>query len=234
MTARILLVEDEAGIAEVLADLLRSEDHEVVVAGDGSAGLTLAAEGRFDLLILDVMLPGMSGYEICHGAREAGFDGGILMLTARGEVADRVKGLKTGADDYLVKPPDPDELLARVEALLRRSGKAPLTPVSKIQFGSMTVDFAKQIYQKDGRPLAFSAKEIELLRLLVNHRGQVISRETILSRIWNDQPFITPRTVDVHVAWLRGKIEEVPQTPRFLLTARGEGYRFVVPADDRH
>jgi DNA-binding response OmpR family regulator len=142
-----------------------------------------------------------------------------------------VAGLKTGADDYLVKPPDPDELLARVEALLRRSGKSPLTPVSKIQFGKVTVDFAKHQYEKDGRPLALSAKEAELLRLLVNHRGQVISRETILSRIWKDQPFITPRTVDVHVAWLRGKIEEVPQSPRHLLTVRGEGYRFEARTD---
>ncbi len=228
MAARILLVEDEAGIAEVLADLLRSEDHEVEIAVDGDGGLKRAVDGGFDVLILDVMLPGMSGYDVCHGAREAGYDGGILMLTARGQVGDRVKGLKTGADDYLVKPPDPDELLARVEALLRRSGKAQLTPVSKIRFGKMAVDFVKQIYEKDGRPLALSAKEAELLRLLVNHRGQVIPREKILAQVWKEQPFITPRTVDVHVAWLRGKIEENPQTPRHLLTVRGEGYRFCV------
>jgi len=228
MTARILLVEDEAGIAEVLADLLRSEDHEVEIARDGNSGLRRAVDGTFDLLILDVMLPGMTGYDICHGAREAGYDGAILMLTARGQVGDRVKGLKTGADDYLVKPPDPDELLARVEALLRRSGKAPLTPVSQLRFGTIDADFARQVYQKDGRPLALSAKEAELLRLLVNHRGQVISRETILSHVWKEQPFITPRTVDVHIAWLRQKIEENVQTPRHIQTVRGEGYRFSV------
>ncbi len=228
MTARILLVEDEAGIAEVLADLLRSEDHEVVIASDGKTGLRHAIDGGFDMLVLDVMLPGMSGFDICHGAREAGYDGPILMLTARGQVTDRVKGLKTGADDYLVKPPDPDELLARVEALLRRSGKVPLTPVSQLRFGTVEVDFVKSIHRKNGKPLSLSAKEVDLLRMLIDHRGQVISRDAILSRIWKEQPFITPRTVDVHIAWLRQKIEENPQNPCHIHTVRGEGYRFTV------
>jgi len=227
MAAKILLVEDEAGIAEVMADLLRSEDHEVEIATRGDTGLARALDGGFDVLILDVMLPGISGYDICHGAREGGYDGGILMLTARGQVEDRVKGLKTGADDYLVKPPDPDELLARVEALLRRSGKSQLTPVSKIHFGDIVIDFARQLYEKNGSPLSLSAKEAELLRFLINHRGQVIPREKILAHVWKDQPFITPRTVDVHVAWLRAKIEDHRETPKHLLTARGEGYRFV-------
>jgi two-component system, OmpR family, alkaline phosphatase synthesis response regulator PhoP len=226
MSAKILLVEDESGIAEVMADLLRAEDYEVEIAGHGDLGLRRALDGSFDLLILDVMLPGKSGYEICHAVREAGYDGGILMLTALGLVGDRVTGLKTGADDYLVKPFDPDELLARTEAILRRSGKASRTPVSRIRFGPISVDFSSGVVLKDGEPLALTAKEFELLRMLVNHRGRVISREEILSTVWKEQPFITPRTVDVHIAWLRQKVEEQPQIPRYLLTVRGEGYRF--------
>ena len=228
MSSRILLVEDEPGIAEILSDLLRSEGHDVTWAAEGNDGLKRASGEPFDLLILDVMLPGKSGYEICHAVRQQGYDGGILMLTARGQVDDRVKGLRTGADDYLVKPFDADELLARVDALLRRLGKSDLTPVMTISFGNVTADFARGEFRKDGRLLPLSAKEGELLRVLVNHRGQVVSREAILAQVWKDQPFITPRTVDVHVAWLRQKIEEQTQTPRHLTTVRGEGYRFEV------
>jgi two-component system alkaline phosphatase synthesis response regulator PhoP len=227
MRARLLLVEDEQGIVEVLGDLLRSEGHEIDSAGDGKTALEMSGETGYDVLILDVMLPGgMSGYEICHAVRERGYDGGILMLTARGQVQDRVTGLKTGADDYLVKPFDPDELLARVEALLRRVHKADLTPVMRVKFGAITADFAKGEFTREGEALGLSAKETELLRLLVNHRGQTVSRETILKQVWKEQPFITPRTVDVHVAWLRQKIEDKAETPRFLQTVRGEGYRF--------
>lgn len=226
MKARILLVEDEVGIAEVMADLLRAEDYGVEIANDGSKGLERALGGEFDLLVLDVMLPGKSGYEICNEVREGGYDGAVLMLTARGLVEDRVKGLKTGADDYLVKPFAPDELTARVEALLRRSGKASRTPVSRIRFGNVTVDFAGGTVEKDGAPLSLTGKELELLRVLVNRRGRAISRDEILAQVWKEQPFITPRTVDVHMAWLRQKVEEQPQSPRYLLTVRGEGYRF--------
>ena len=228
MSSRILLVEDEPGIAEILSDLLRSEGHDVTWAAEGNDGLKRASGEPFDLLILDVMLPGKSGYEICHAVRQQGYDGGILMLTARGQVDDRVKGLRTGADDYLVKPFDADELLARVDALLRRLGKSDLTPVMTISFGNVTADFSRGEFRKDGRLLPLSAKEGELLRVLVNHRGQVVSREAILAQVWKDQPFITPRTVDVHIAWLRQKIEEQTQTPRHLTTVRGEGYRFEV------
>ena len=226
MSVKILLVEDEAGIAEVMADLLRAEDYEVEICADGNRGLERALADSFDLLILDLMLPGKSGYEICHSVREAGYDGAILILTARGLIEDKVKGLRTGADDYLVKPFDPDELLARTEALLRRSGKASRTPVSKIRFGNVTVDFANNEIAKDSVLVSLTAKEFELLRILVNRRGRTIAREEILAQVWREQPFITPRTVDVHMAWLRQKLEDQPQTPRFLLTARGEGYRF--------
>jgi two-component system alkaline phosphatase synthesis response regulator PhoP len=226
MSVRILLVEDESGIAEVMADLLRAEDYEVEISPDGTLGLELALSGAFDILILDLMLPGKSGYEICADVREAGYDGGILMLTARGLIEDKVKGLKTGADDYLVKPFDPDELLARTEALLRRTGKTSRTPVSKIRFGNVSVDFANNEITKNGVSIALTSKEFELLRILVNHRGRAIARDEILARVWKEQPFITPRTVDVHMAWLRQKLEDLPQTPRHLLTVRGEGYQF--------
>jgi DNA-binding response OmpR family regulator len=168
----------------------------------------------------------MSGFEICHAARERGFDGAILMLTAKGQIPDRVQGLRTGADDYLVKPFDPDELLARVAALLRRVHKEQLTPVMRIEFGDVTADFAKMEFVKDGLPVSLAAKEAELLRFLVNHRGQVVSRVDILKQVWREQQFITERTVDVHIAWLRQKLEDLPQSPRHILTARGEGYRF--------
>jgi two-component system alkaline phosphatase synthesis response regulator PhoP len=154
MRARILLVEDEAGVAIVVSDLLRSEGHEVETAHEGREGLRRATAAKFDLLILDVMLPGMSGIEICHAVREKGFDGAILMLTAKGQILDRVQGLRTGADDYLVKPFDPDELLARVAALLRRIHKEQLTPVMCIDFGDVTADFAKMEFFKDGMPIS--------------------------------------------------------------------------------
>ena len=226
MSARILLVEDEVGVALVVSDMLRAEGHQVEVANEGKEGLRRAISSKFDLLILDVMLPGMSGFEICHAARERGFDGAILMLTARGQIPDRVQGLKTGADDYLVKPFDPDELLARVGALLRRVNKEQLTPVMHIEFGDVRADFAKMEFHKAGVPVSLAAKEAELLRFLVNHRGQIVSRESILKNVWEGQQFITERTVDVHVAWLRQKLENNPQSPRHILTSRGEGYRF--------
>jgi two-component system alkaline phosphatase synthesis response regulator PhoP len=227
MNARVLLVEDEPGIVQVLVDLLEAEGHVVETAADGDAGLQLACIGSFDLLILDVMLPGLSGINVCHGAREQGYDGAILMLTALGRVPDRVRGLRSGADDYLAKPFDSDELLARVDALLRRTRSVGLTPVMRLEFGEIVADFSQGLFTKNGVPVNLAAKEADLLRLLINRRGQVVSRAEILGQIWADQPFITPRTVDVHVAWLRQKIEGLANTPRHILTVRGEGYRFV-------
>lgn len=226
MSARLLLVEDESDIAMVIADLLRSEGHEVERASHGKAGLQRATEEDFDMIILDVMLPGMSGMEICHSVREQGYDGAILMLTARGEVPDRVQGLKQGADDYMVKPFDPAELVARVSALLRRVRKENLIPVMRVEFGPCTADFAKHEFSRSGEPVSLTAKEAGLLRLLINHRGQPVSRERILHDVWREQPHITLRTVDVHIAWLRQKLEAVPQFPQHILTVRGQGYRF--------
>jgi two-component system alkaline phosphatase synthesis response regulator PhoP len=226
MNSRILIVEDEPGILLVIADLLRAEHYEVETATEGKAGLRCATDQKFDLLILDVMLPGLNGFEICHAVREQGFDGAILMLTAKGQIADRVHGLQTGADDYLVKPFNPDELVARVKALLRRVHKEGLTPVVKFQFGNITADFSEAQFNKNGKSVSLAAKEIELLRFLVNHRGQVLSREQILKQVWSGQQFITERTVDVHIAWLRQKLEDNPESPRHVMTVRGEGYRF--------
>jgi two-component system alkaline phosphatase synthesis response regulator PhoP len=226
MSSRILLVEDEPGVVLVVSDLLRAAGYIVETAADGPTGLRRATEEPFDLLVLDLMLPGLTGLEICHSIRERGFDGAILMLTAKGQVRDRVQGLRTGADDYLVKPFAPDELVARAAALLRRLYKEDLTPVIRYQFGNVTADFTRGEFLKNNKPLSLAAKEVELLRFMVNHRGRVLSREKILKQIWKEQRFITERTVDVHIAWLRQKLEDNPQSPRHILTARGEGYRF--------
>jgi two-component system, OmpR family, alkaline phosphatase synthesis response regulator PhoP len=226
MTSRILLVEDAPDVQMIVADLLRSPGHLVVVSGDGNEALRISAQQQFDLLILDVMLPGLTGFQLCRAVRERGFDGAILMLTARTLVDDRVEGLTTGADDYLIKPFDSKELLARVSALLRRLGKAPLTPVLQFQFGDVAVDFERREVTRAGSLVSLAAKEMQLLRHLIDHRGQVLSRERLLSRVWQDQPFIGPRTVDVHIAWLRQKLEANPQLPRHIVTVRGEGYCF--------
>jgi DNA-binding response OmpR family regulator len=226
MNARLLLVEDEGGVAMVISDLLRAEGHEVECASTGQAGLQRATEETFDMLILDVMLPGMSGMDICHRVREQGFDGAILMLTARGEIPDRVQGLKRGADDYVVKPFDPAELVARVSALLRRVRKDNLIPVMRVEFGPCTADFAKQEFIRAGEPVNLTGKEAGLLRLLINHRGQPLSRERILHDVWSEQPHITLRTVDVHISWLRQKLELKPESPQHILTVRGKGYLF--------
>jgi len=226
MSSRILLVEDEPGLVITLSDLLRAEGYTVESAGDGPAGLARASGEKFDLIILDVMLPGKSGLDVCRELRQHGKDVGILMLTAKTQLIDRVVGLKLGADDYLTKPFEPPELLARVEALLRRVKKEKLTPIVQFQFGSVSVDFEKGDAFKDAVPVNLASKELELLRYLIDRRGKVVPREELLEAVWEYQPGVTSRTVDVHVAWLRQKLEEHPQAPRHIQTVRGVGYRF--------
>ncbi len=226
MSARILLVEDEPGLVMTLTDLLGAEGYEVESATDGPAGLSKALKGKFDLIVLDVMLPGKSGLEVCRELRQQGNDVAVLMLTAKTQLYDRVVGLKLGADDYLTKPFEPPELLARIEALLRRIKHDKLSPVSRFQFGNVDVDFERSEVHKDGVELNLAAKELELLRYLIDRRGNVVSRDELLEAVWEYQPGVSSRTIDVHVAWLRQKLEDNPQTPRHIHTVRGVGYRF--------
>ena len=226
MSSRILLVEDEPGLVLTLSDLLEAEGYLVDTAMDGPSGLAKATSQPFDLIILDVMLPGKSGLEVCREIRQDGSDVIVLMLTAKTQIVDRVVGLKLGADDYLTKPFDPAELLARVEALLRRVKKEKLTPVARFQFGGVEVDFEKAEVLKDSVPVSLAGKEMQLLRYLIDHRGKVISREQLLKHVWEYQPDVSTRTVDVHIAWLRQKLESSPQFPKHILTVRGSGYRF--------
>jgi two-component system alkaline phosphatase synthesis response regulator PhoP len=226
VSARILLVEDEPGLVITLTDLLTGEGYEVESASDGITGLARASKEPFDLMVLDVMLPGKNGLEVCRELRQRGKDVAVLMLTAKTQLIDRVVGLKLGADDYLTKPFEPPELLARIEALLRRVNKEKLTPVARFQFGNVAVDFEKGDVRKDGVPVALAAKELELLRYLIDHRGKVVSRDELLEGVWEYQPGVSSRTIDVHVAWLRQKLEDNPQTPRHIYTVRGVGYRF--------
>lgn len=227
MSARILIIEDEPGLVMTLADMLSAEGYETETALDGPAGLKKALERRHDLIILDVMLPGMNGFDLCRHLRRQGNTTPVLMLTARGQVADRVVGLKVGADDYLAKPFAPEELSARIEALLRRARKEPYAPLERFEFGDVSIDFEHGVATKAGRPLQMAAKELQLLRYLVERRGQTVSREELLRSVWEYSSGVTSRTVDVHIAWLRQKLEDSPQSPRWIQTVRGVGYRFV-------
>ncbi len=226
MSARILLVEDEPGLVITLSDLLAAEGYTVESAADGPTGLARAMNDGFDLVLLDVMLPGKNGFEVCRELRQHGKDVAILMLTAKSQLTDRVVGLKLGADDYLVKPFEPPELLARVEALLRRVKKDNRARVVRYQFGNVDVDFETGEVTKDTVPVSLAGKELELLRYLVDRRGNVVSRDELLEAVWEYQPGVSSRTIDVHVAWLRQKLEDNPQNPRFIHTVRGVGYRF--------
>jgi two-component system alkaline phosphatase synthesis response regulator PhoP len=226
VNCRILLVEDEPGLVLTLSDLLVGEGYEVESATDGVSGLARASKEPFDLVILDVMLPGLNGFEVCRELRQQGKDVAILMLTAKTQLTDRVVGLKLGADDYVTKPFEPPELLARIEALLRRVKKERLTPVVRFQFGAIDVDFERGDVQKAGQPVSLAGKELDLLRYLIDHRGKVVSRDELLEGVWEYQPGVSSRTIDVHVAWLRQKLEDNPQNPRYIHTVRGVGYRF--------
>ena len=229
---RVLLVEDEPGLQLTLSDRLAAEGYDVETAGDGELGLTRALTGAFDLVVLDVMLPKRDGFDVCRTLRQRGITTPILMLTARGQVVDRVVGLKLGADDYLVKPFEAMELLARIEALLRRAGQgaAPAagTPgATRFEFDDVTVDTRKAEVTKGGVPVELSAKEFHLLRYFLEHRGATISRDELLQEVWGYDHTPSTRTVDVHVAWLRQKLEANPKTPQLILTVHGLGYKFV-------
>jgi two-component system, OmpR family, alkaline phosphatase synthesis response regulator PhoP len=226
MNLRILLVEDEPGLVLTVSDLLTAEGYEVETAADGESGLAKATAGKFHLAILDVMLPRKSGFDVCRELRQRGVDIAILMLTAKSQVVDRVVGLKLGADDYLTKPFDPSELLARVEALLRRVRQDKRIPVQSFKFADVEVDFERAEVRKGGREISMASKELQLLRYLVDHRGRVVPREELLQNVWEYSGDVSSRTIDVHVAWLRQKLEDNPQNPKHIHTIRGMGYRF--------
>lgn len=223
---RILLVEDEPSLVVTLTDRLSAEGYRVDSAGDGATAVERSAEG-FDLILLDVALPEKNGFEVCRELRQRGSAVPVLMLTARGDVADRVVGLKLGADDYLTKPFEMIELLARIEALLRRSqteiGRSP----EGYAFGDIRVDFrSAQVFRGDS-PLALSALEYKLLRYFIERRGALLTRDELLDKVWGYDATPLTRTVDVHVASLRQKIESNPAHPDFILTAHRLGYRFL-------
>jgi two-component system alkaline phosphatase synthesis response regulator PhoP len=221
---RILLIEDEPGLVLTLTDRLTGEGYAVDRAADGESGLERAAGEPFDLVLLDLMLPRMSGFDVCRELRRRGVETPVIMLTARGQVLDKVVGLKLGADDYITKPFEMAELLARIEAKLRRV-PAP-HPAGKYAFGDIRVDFRKAEAMKDGAALELSAREFQLLRYFVEHRGATLTREELLNEVWGYHSMPSTRTVDVHVAWLRQKIEPNPRHPQFILTVHGMGYKF--------
>ncbi|MBX5497085.1 MAG: response regulator transcription factor [Bryobacteraceae bacterium] len=226
MPHRILLVEDEPGLVMTLTDRLVSEGYAVESREDGESGLEEALSGTYDLVLLDVMLPCKGGFDVCRKIRQAGLTVPILMLTARSQVVDKVVGLQLGADDYLTKPFDMMELLARVEALLRRWATPSVSGGSILQFGSLQIDLRRAEVRKDNQPVNLSAREFQLLRYLVEHRGETLSRERLLTEVWGYEAGVPTRTVDVHIAWLRQKLEQNPRNPQHLITLRGLGYRF--------
>ncbi len=225
--SRILFVEDEAAFAVGTIDRMQAEGYEVEWAKTGAAGYAEALARPFDLIVLDVMLPGKNGFDICRDLRREGVSAPVLMLTARGEVVDRVLGLKLGADDYVQKNCEPVELMARIEALLRRS-RGTVSGEECARFGNVRVDFRKHEVTRSGKPVVLSPVEFRLLEYLVERRGAVVSREELLEKVWNLNGDTLSRTVDVHVAGLRKKIEPDARYPRFLLTVKGAGYKLAI------
>jgi two-component system alkaline phosphatase synthesis response regulator PhoP len=232
MSARVLVVEDEPGLVLTLEDRLRAEGYAVGVARDGEEGFRRASEEPWDLILLDGMLPRKSGFDVCRDLRAKGVRTPVLMLTARGQVSDRVVGLKLGADDYLVKPFDMSELLARIEARLRRDGAAverPAPAPAAVTFGVIHADFRRAEVTKAGAVVDLSGKELHLLRYFIEHQGATISRTELLEAVWGYSTVPFTRTVDVHVANLRRKLEDDPARPSMILTVHGLGYKFVPP-----
>jgi DNA-binding response OmpR family regulator len=224
--SRILVIEDDAAILRGLADSLRRESYEVLTAADGESGCRMAMEKHPDLLILDLMLPKLSGYEVCRQMRAKGLATPILMLTARGDEGDRVLGLDLGADDYVTKPFSLRELLARVRALLRRA-QPPRALIDELRVNDVAVDFRKYEATAAGGSLELTRREFQLLRALASRPGEVVSRSELLDQVWGLDEYPTTRTVDTHIAALRAKIERDPANPEHLLTMRGVGYKWV-------
>jgi two-component system alkaline phosphatase synthesis response regulator PhoP len=226
MRGNVLFVEDEEALRMTVGDRLRKEGYAVESAANGEEGFVKATQLPFDLIILDVMLPKKSGFDVCRDIREAGLITPILMLTARGQTSDKVNGLKIGADDYVTKPFNMQELMARVEALLRRAPIRPAAQAAVSEFGSIHVDLTGTEATRDGKTVNLSAREFQLLRYFIEHRGATLSRDELLKQVWGYSADMYTRTVDVHVASLRQKLEDDPKQPQFIVTVQGLGYKF--------
>ncbi len=226
--SRILIVEDELPMRTALSDSLSGEGYRVLTAGDGESGLEKAVQEKPDLILLDVMMPRLDGFALCAELRRLLCEAPVLMLTAKGRVEDRVKGLDAGADDYLVKPFSREELLARVRALLRRTGKKNRA-AREISFGTARVDFIRQKAWREGKQVHLTAKEFAMLQLMASVAGEPISRDRFLDVVWGYTAFPTTRTVDKHIVSLRTKLEDDPEEPRWIKTVHGVGYRLELP-----
>jgi len=220
---RILIVEDESAMRTILADCLQRRGYRVLTAPDGAAGLRRATEEKPDLILLDLMMPKLDGYAVCQELRRLEIRTPILVLTARGRVEDRVRGLDLGADDYLIKPFSRDELLARVRALLRRRQETG-SSTATYRFGDIQVDLPARRVVRGGTEAILAPKEFDALALLLRHAGRVVTREEFLDRVWGCTAFPTTRTVDKHIAALRQKLEQDPATPQWIHTLHGIGY----------
>jgi DNA-binding response OmpR family regulator len=226
MSTRILIVEDEPALQLTVGDRLRAEGYEVEAVENGDLGLRRAREGGFDLVLLDIALPGKNGFDVLRDLRQQRVSTPVVMLTARGQVVDRVLGLKLGADDYLPKPFDMMELVARIEAVLRRRTAAP-QDAGSYAFGDVRVDFRRAEVRRAGAPVELSSLEFKLLRHFVEHRGALVTRRELLEHVWGYPGVLQTRTVDVHVASLRQKVERHPAKPEHIITVHRMGYRFV-------
>ena len=222
---RILVVEDEPTIAMGLQDDLEQESYAVEIVNDGAMAIKRILEGEFDLILLDVMLPGADGFTVCRDVRMKGIRTPIIMLTAKGEEVDRIVGLELGADDYVTKPFSPRELLARIKAVLRRTHIEP-EPASNYRFADITVDFDRFEVLRKGEKIDLTAMEFKLLRAFLESRGQVLTIDELLRKIRGEDVFLTDRVIYTHVNNLRSKIEENPHNPKLLISVRGIGYRF--------
>ncbi|HEX8998469.1 MAG TPA: response regulator transcription factor [Blastocatellia bacterium] len=227
MSKRILLIEDEADLVLTLTDFLTNEGYLVLSATDGDAGLAYALQESFDLLILDVMLPRKNGFDVLRDLRQKDVQTPAIMLTARGQVLDRVLGLKLGADDYVTKPFDSIELAARIEAILRRIPAAKSARPDRYSFGDVRVDFQRAEITRDGQAIELSPREYYLLWHFIEHRERILSRDDLLDAVWGYDAMPVTRTVDVHVGQLRQKLERNPRQPEYFITIHGIGYKFV-------
>lgn len=224
--AHILVIEDEPSVAIALRDSLESEGHSVEVASDGSLGFQLASDESFELILLDLMLPKMSGLEICQRLRAKDIETPIIMLTARGESSDAAFGLKLGADDYIPKPFDVGELLARIEAVLRRAARHQ-NEKQTFSIGNVQLDLRRLKATRNGEPIELTPREFEILQLLIAHTGETVTREQLLHHIWGEHASLYTRTIDAHITRLRQKIEPNPANPEYIITAHRVGYRLV-------